>query len=241
MFDEIEDLGFGSLCFNKIDPSPFWNNVLVGKKLTEAQIDKASERLVKLDRKPAFFYENSLELAPLTSSLIEKGYAKSAEDSLMFHDGLQVSKDHFEQVRKVTSYEDLETFMRVFDQCYRADDPLNPYGELGEYIFTAKIAWEKHHANDRIEYFIAFKGDEPVAVASLTNYEGIGYLSNIGSLLNVRGQGFGKLITNFCVDKSVANGNHTHCLATEEGTNPNSFYQSLGFITRFTAVLMVKS
>jgi len=75
---------------------------------------------------------------------------------------------------------------------------------------------------------------------TLTNHDGIGYISNVGSLRKVRGEGFGKIASLYPVSQSIKNGNLEHCLATEEGTYPNEFYKRIGFETRFTAVCYVK-
>lgn len=83
--------------------------------------------------------------------------------------------------------------------------------------------------------------NQPVAVATLTNYRSLGYVSNVGSLPEVRGQGFGKTITNACIHKSLQNNNDTHFFVTEEGTNPHNFYLSLGFEHRFSALLFEKT
>lgn len=83
---------------------------------------------------------------------------------------------------------------------------------------------------------MVYKDSRPVAFSALTNYESIGYISNAGSLKEVRGQGFGKLATLYCIDQSKKRGNTEHCLATEEGTYANKFYKRLGFKTLFTAV-----
>jgi len=82
---------------------------------------------------------------------------------------------------------------------------------------------------------------EPCAVATLTNFDGLGYISNVGSLKKVRGKGFGKIATLYCVAKSIKNNNQEHCLATEEGAYPNEFYKRIGFVTRFTACGYTKS
>lgn len=125
--------------------------------------------------------------------------------------------------------------------CFQKDDPQNPYGTLGDYLTVAEKVWHRHHATDRIEYFTAFDGNEPVAVSTLTNFKQIGYISNVGSLRKVRGQGFGKLATLYCVDVSKKRDNHYHCLATEEGTYPHEFYQRIGFEKKFSAVCYKKS
>jgi ribosomal protein S18 acetylase RimI-like enzyme len=158
----------------------------------------------------------------------------------MFHSGENIDESRFNIVKKVETDADLEIFLTTFDQCYRKDDPMNPYGELGYWLKVTRIAWQKHHVSNKIAYFIVYKENDPVAVSALTNHKQIGYISNVGSKLSVRGEGFGKLATMYCVAQSKKNGNNTHCLATEEGTNPNSFYKSLGFKTKFTAKLMVR-
>ena len=83
---------------------------------------------------------------------------------------------------------------------------------------------------------MVYKNNKPVAVSTLTNYDEIGYISNVGSLSEVRGEGFGKAATLFCIQESIKHGNREHCLATEEGAYPNEFYKRIGFVTRFTAV-----
>ena len=74
-----------------------------------------------------------------------------------------------------------------------------------------------------------------------TNYQGIGYISNVGSLKDVRGQGYGKNVTLYAVEQSEVHGNTINCLATEEGAYPNEFYKRLGYKTRFTAIYFTKN
>ena len=143
---------------------------------------------------------------------------------------------YFDSVNKVADKKGLKIFLEVFNQCYQKNDPQNPYGELGDYLKVAEEVWHKHNKNGRIEYFMIYKNNKPVAVSTLTNYDGIGYISNVGSLREVRGEGFGKAATLFCIEESIKHGNKEHCLATEEGAYPNEFYERIGFATKFTAV-----
>lgn len=240
MFDKLDISKNYTICFSDGDPHSFWNNALVGSVLTKNEIEEVEGKLKKLDRKPAFYFENKPELKAFQKLLSDKGYKKEAEDSMMFHSGKDIDTSRFSEVKKVETKKDLDVFLKTFDQSYRKDDPKNPYGELGAYINVARDVWGKHYKSNRLEYFIAYKKDKSVAVSTLTNYEGIGYISNVGSILDVRGEGYGKLATMYCLDKSKKNGNTIHCLATEEGTNPNSFYNAHGFKTRFTVLLLVK-
>ena len=104
----------------------------------------------------------------------------------------------------------------------------------------AEKVWRRHQTTNRIEYFTIFSEDKPVGVSTLTNFKQIGYISNVGSLRKVRGQGFGKLATLYCVDLSKKRGNKYHCLATEDGTYPHEFYQHIGFVKNFSAACYLK-
>ncbi len=80
------------------------------------------------------------------------------EDCWQFWDGNKIDETRFDLVKKVDSLELLNEFLNTFDACYQKDDPQNPYGELGEYLETAKELWHKHHQSNRLEYFIVYDG-----------------------------------------------------------------------------------
>ncbi|OGD79618.1 hypothetical protein A2368_02695 [Candidatus Collierbacteria bacterium RIFOXYB1_FULL_49_13] len=236
MFDDLIDLEFATIGFSKTDPSSFWNLALTDELLNEKQLDEIETKLTSLNRKTTIYFENRHDLANLVSLLVIRNYKKSFEDCWQFWDNGQIDTKHFESTKKVNTDKDLKIFIDTFNACYRKDDPQNPYGELGEYLRVTEDAWHRHHAANRLEYFLTYKGDRPVAVSTLTNYEDIGYISNVGSLMEVRGEGFGKAATHYCVDRSIRNGHTEHCLATEEGHYPNEFYKRIGFSIRFTAL-----
>lgn len=241
MFDELYELDFATICYSQHDTSSIWNNAVISTQLTASQQQAIEQKLISLQRTPAFYYLDSSELSVLTKQLIETGYQQEAADSFMLYDKTVSYQPAFDSIKKVTNETELQVFLETFDACYQNDDPTNPYGELGEYLTAARIAWEKHQQSNRLEYFIAYKNEQPVAVASLTNFEGMGYISNVGSLRAVRGEGYGKLVTLFAIHYSQQNGNQDHCLITEAGTNPYEFYNALGFNTQCTAQLLVNA
>lgn len=240
MFDKFIDLGFTVVSYCAGDNSAFWNHALINQFISEDQLEKIAETMRGLERNPALYFENRQDLYPLIDFLKTRGYGKGFEDSWMFHSGENIDKSQFGSVKKVIDETDLKIFLKVFEACYQKDDPQNAYGELGNYLKMAKESWHRHHETNRIEYFMIYKGSRPVAVSALTNYNNIGYISNVGSLKEVRGQGFGKLATLYCVNQSKKRGNTEHCLATEEGTYVNEFYKRVGFKTLFTALGYVK-
>ena len=92
--------------------------------------------------------------------LKDNGYQLEFEDCWQFWDGNKIDETRFDLVKKVDSSEMLNEFLNTFDACYQKDDPQNPYGELGEYLETAKKSWHKHHQSNRLEYFIVYDGGE---------------------------------------------------------------------------------
>jgi len=237
MYDELIMLDIATIGYSKTDSSPFWNLALTDKVLKENEILKIEDILKQHERNSTIYFENNGELNTLKDILKRKGYQKSFEDSWQFWiNRQQIDVQHFNLVKKVTNGGDLKIFLKIFNQCYRKNDPQNPYGELGDYLKVAEEVWHKHNQSGRIEYFMVYKNNKPVAVSTLTNYDEIGYISNVGSLSEVRGEGFGKAATLFCIQESIKHGNREHCLATEEGAYPNEFYKRIGFVTRFTAV-----
>lgn len=236
MFDELVELGFATVGYSKTDASVFWNNALTNQSLNEKQINDIERTLASVNRKSTVYFEHRNDLIKLTHVLESKGYHKSFEDCWQFWSNRTIDERYFNSVKEVITREELRIFLGVFDACYQKDDPQNPYGELGNYVKVTEDVWSKHHSTNRLQYFLVYRNGMPVAVSTLTNFGGMGYISNVGSLRKVRGEGFGKAATHYCVKESLKNGNEECCLATEEGQYPNEFYKRIGFVPRFTAV-----
>lgn len=229
-------MGFARIGLSKTDKTSIWNFALTNKNLKLEQIKLIQAKMNSFGCKTAVYYENRANLQALSKFLLIHGYKKDYEDARMFYESGDLDQKCFDWVKKVETEEDLKIFLETFDNCYKKEDTQNPYGTLGDYLKVAESSWHMHHITDRLQYFIAYKQDKPVAVASLNSYAGMGYIFNVGSLSEVRGEGFGKLISLYCVYVSKKNGNSLHCLATEEGTYPNEFYKRIGFKTHFTGI-----
>ena len=199
MYDRLFDLGFAEIGYCENDKSSFWNLALIERLIDKTQLLEIENKLIGLERKPALYFE---EHEGMSNFSIDSGYCKSNGDCWLFYESEVVDPKNFEMVKKVETDEDLEIFIKIFNDCYQKDDPQNPYGELGDYLEVARNAWHKHRNTNRLEYFIVYKNKIPVAVSTLNNFQGIGYISNVGSLRSVRGEGFGKLATLYCVAES---------------------------------------
>lgn len=232
---------FGEYFYGIEDKSSFWNHLLTDRILSVTEIKEVEKYAMEKKLKSAVYFENRPGLKQLEKILINNNYTEAAEDSWMFIDKKIVREKQFDSVKKVETEEDLKIYLKTIDDCYQNNDPQNVYGELGDYLVATKRSWIELHESNKLEYFTVFDGNEAVAVSALTNYNGIGYISNVGSLKKVRGRGFGKLATMYTVYQSQNNGNSDHCLATEENTYANEFYKKIGFETKFTALLFEKS
>lgn len=232
-FDKIIDLDFALITYTK-ELKYYFNYAHLNNLINQDQLNIIENTFKKLNKKPAIYFENRQELDSLVKFLEKNNYNKTWEDSWMFHSGENINLTE-PKVIKVENEKQLQEFINIFNLCYQKDDPQNPYGEVGEYLALSEIAWRNNHESGRIEYFIFYNNNEPVAVSALINFNKIGYISNVGSLQKVRGQGFGKIASLYSVKKSVENGNTLHCLATEEGQYPYEFYKRIGFVSRFTA------
>jgi hypothetical protein len=240
MGDILINLKSASITLNTIDSSTFWNYALLKNSIVQNDLKEIEGVMHEYKRSPTLYFDANLR-DNLDSLLSSHSYSKNFEDSWMFHSGEISDASVLNDIRIVNNENGLQEFLTTFDQCYREDDPQNPYGELGTYLKVAEKVWKLHKDTGRLEYIMIYNNNEPVGVATLTNFAGIGYISNVGSLLKVRGNGFGKAVSLFAVSKSVKNKNELHCLATEAGHYPYEFYKRIGFTPKFTALGYSKS
>lgn len=242
--NQLKDLGFASLTLTPdgINPDyyPYFNYVLVNKILDNTELKIIESEMHKVKRPVSIYFENKKELKLLVKRVVKKGYKRLFEDSWMFYKRNIIDTPKFNRVKKVTNKKELEIYLRTYNATHKKDDPQNPYGELGDYINIAREAWIKNRNTNKLEYFVVYKNKRPVAVSALTNFGKVGYISQVGSLREVRGLGFGKIASLYCVAKSKENKNEVHCLITEEGQYPNEFYKRIGFETKFKAAGYVR-
>jgi len=87
----------------------------------------------------------------------------------------------------------------------------------------------------RLRAWIVWVGDEPVAVARLSQGEGTAGLQGIGVVADARGQGYGTLITTIATRAGLATGNRLVWLSVREDNDTAvGVYSQLGFGRAFT-------
>ncbi len=141
----------------------------------------------------------------------------------------KVSTEKFDQIHKIETSTDLEIWLDTFSKCYVADDPQGPYGDQTYFLPVLRRAWLANRDDDELGYFLIYDGGRPVGAACLTVRENIAYLSGGGTLPDVRGQGFGKAMAYFRVQKAIKRGATEICLATEKGGFRTNFINAWDF------------
>ena len=87
----------------------------------------------------------------------------------------------------------------------------------------------------RLRAWVVWLGDEPVAVARLSQGQGAAGLQGIGVVGERRGQGYGTLITTIATRAAMATGNRLVWLSVrEDNDSAISVYSSLGFERAFS-------
>jgi ribosomal protein S18 acetylase RimI-like enzyme len=86
-------------------------------------------------------------------------------------------------------------------------------------------------ADPRFMHYLIRRGGEPVAVARRATFDGLSYLSSIGTVDRARGQGFGRLVTaNALVDALEAGSEWVHLGVFADNPGAIALYERLGFV-----------
>lgn len=79
-------------------------------------------------------------------------------------------------------------------------------------------------------HYVARREGQPVAVARRATFDGVSYLSSIGTATSARGRGFGRLVTAAAASDAVAAGSDwTHLGVFADNREAIRLYRSLGF------------
>ncbi len=85
-------------------------------------------------------------------------------------------------------------------------------------------------AGDRFTHYLARWQGRPVAVARRATFDGVSYLSSIGTTTSARGRGFGRLVTATAACDALADGSEwTHLGVFADNRGAIRLYRDLGF------------
>lgn len=237
-FIEVKEAENMIYAYGEGDTETWWNFVLLKNPISKKELELVEEFFVKRKRKPSVYFTDDKKYDGMHELLLGEGYEITMNDSWMFWNGKCPSVEG-DEIIEVKSDAEFGKFLETFLKSYPKDDPKNPYGEQKELAKLLKKSWEEGKTK-KDKFYIAFDKGEPVAVGILTSYNEKGYLSGIGSIPSVRGKGFGKKISLYCVRESFKQGNKLHFLGTEKGDFPFEFYSRIGFESEFGAYFYTK-
>jgi ribosomal protein S18 acetylase RimI-like enzyme len=232
-FTEVEENEKIILAYCKLNSEVWWNFAFLKNPISKDELQSISNFFKKRKRAVTIYFPEDGRYEQISAMLLNKGYNLSSNDYWMFWNK-EIPKFKDKDIIEVKSDIDFEKWIKTFIKSYPKDDPKNPYGEQREFAEVIKKVWyERKSKNDK--YFLAFDSQEPVAVGILTSYNGMGYVSGVGTIPSVRGNGFVKKISLHCIKESFKQGNKAHFLVTEKGHFPFEFYKRIGFKPEFIA------
>jgi GNAT superfamily N-acetyltransferase len=237
---DIRDLGDGILLHDPIDPEPFWNRLAAvrwpadaaafDRRLTEMLVMFAS-----LGRQP-HIWPSPLHDTPadLVERLGANGFRDTGEGCVMvladpepthrqaatpLADGVTI--DRLSGVRGAEAERVAGQIVEVLADAFDVGDDRR-VGVTSETIASLGRATFSH-------YLVRWEG-RPVAAARRATFDGVSYLSSIGTTASARGRGFGRLVTAAAVADALASGSDwTHLGVFADNREAIRLYQALGF------------
>jgi len=176
--------------------------------------------------------------AKLSDVLQLQGFALAYQEAWMYYRSLCVSPRLPPRVTvdTVTDQETMRFFVEVFNGAYSGLDPREPYGqappEWGETLYSS---FNLQMTGRRVEYYMLREDGIPAAVLLTSEIEEYAGIYSVGTVPEMRGKGYGSLITLYALAELQRRGAKVVFLQTEKDSYNQEFYQKLGFLTEWTA------
>jgi len=238
---ELRDLGDSLMLHDPLDPEPFWNRlegarwpsepVAFDRRLGEAGILFAS-----IGRQPHIWVSPPHDQPPdLAARLAANGFEDMGKGLLM------IARDRgpaiaalatppaagavLERLSVLTGHgaeETAEVIVAVLFDAFGVGQARRD-GIVAETVASL--------ADPRFMHYLVRQGGEPVAVARRATFDGLSYLSSIGTMDRARGQGFGRLVTaSALLDAIDAGSEWVHLGVFADNPSAIALYERLGFV-----------
>lgn len=238
---ELRDLGDSLLLHDPLDPEPFWNRLEGARWPSEPaafdrRLGEAGILFASIGRQPHIWVSPPHDQPPdLAARLAANGFEDMGKGLLM------IARDRgpadaalatppaagavLERVSGLTGSGAVATAEAIVGVLF---DAFEVGRARRDRIVAETVA---SLADPRFVHYLVRQGDEPVAVARRATFDGLSYLSSIGTLRRARGQGFGRLVTASALLDAVDAGSEWVHLGVFAGNlSAIALYERLGFV-----------
>lgn len=237
---DVRDLGDAILLHDPVDPEPFWNRMAAvrwpvdagafDRRLTETLVLFAS-----LGRQP-HIWPSPLHDSPadLVARLSANGFRDTGAGCVMILADPEPARrlvaerlargiaiERVAGIQGPVAEQAARSIMEVLVDAFDVGMDRRP-GVMTETIASLGRASFTH--------YLARWDARPVAVARRATFDGISYLSSIGTATSARGRGLGRLVTAAAASDAVADGSDwTHLGVFADNREATRLYRGLGF------------
>jgi ribosomal protein S18 acetylase RimI-like enzyme len=238
---ELRDLGDALLLHDPIDPEPFWNRLeAIGWPSEPAAFDQRLSEMrilfASLGRQPHIWLAPPHdEPADLEARLAANGFEDMGKGLLMVAREDHRARGALAATSAADDAVERQSGIVGHAAALVAD-------EIVTVLFDAFAVAEARRANivaetmaslgdPRFMHYLVRRDGEAVAVARSATFDGISYLSSIGTVERQRGHGFGRLVTASALEDALDAGSEwVHLGVFADNPTAIAMYERLGFV-----------
>jgi len=231
-----DDLGDVKVISSATIADSVWNHgTLINTKDAGSTIEKVSDALSKLGRRPAFYVTPFCNLLQSDTTLESAGFKAQFADAWMFFNGKKpkFEKPDWMQIRLVQDKKDMELFKGVYDAAYSKGRGVYQFPEsYGEAVLNS---FGNQLPGVTARRYLAFEGDTAVGILSLFSQHGLFGIYNVGAVPRTHRSGIGSTLVLQAVNDALDDGAVAIFGQTEHGSRNERYWRRFGFETKFVA------
>lgn len=241
---EVRELGDAVLLYDPADREPFWNRVAgIAWPETAAAFDRRLAEVLALfaglDRIPHVWPTPGYDEPPdLVARLLANGFEDMGSGLVMvldpLHRAASAGNGASGRTAALSPRVEVTHLERPADAAAAAREVAAVLVEAFAVEDERRDAIEREteilFGRDEVHVCLLRVDGEPAAVVRRSTFDGVSYLSSIGTRPIFRGMGLGRLVTDIAVDESLAAGSHwTYLGVFIDNTVALRMYKGLGF------------
>lgn len=218
------------LCSSNVIDDYFWNIAYLKGEYNKEKLEKLEAEFNRINRKPSIYInKNDVNYKVYKKLLFNNNYILNDTDVYMALDR-KVPIDINLDIKIVENEKEYNDYMKVLASAYNdsiENGDENVYADsITEHYYEAI----KNTINDQNHmHIVAYDGDIPVSVATLSYVDEIAGINNVGTAQGHWNKGYGKQVIAFIINKFRELGGKKLTLCTEYQSKNQKFYEKLGF------------